>query len=93
MYYIRIFAHKIAPIKNGEVGEDQFRALLIAEQTGEILAKMFSGTTDCMNTGVVQSTDRIILNSPITKSEGDLIERAYPFVSCSKAIDPFADLR
>ncbi len=85
MVTIRLWAFKVAPINDGAVGTDQFRAIDICQNTAVLLANMFKGKSDSSFCGVVQYSDSVILDRLSEKDE-QFILNTYPFVTVRRPL-------
>lgn len=78
MITIRLYAHKILPVKN-EVTQNHFRAIGICDTTATLLADMFKGKADCSSCGVVQYSDTVYIEE-LSEIDEEFITKAFPFV-------------
>lgn len=85
MYYLKAYVHQIAPITEAGVQPIHFRAIDASINTLEYLKNLLGGKLDCSSCGVVQFSDQLILDRPISKRTADWIEERFPFISTHSA--------
>jgi len=77
---VRLYAHLIAPINQGEAVQIQhFKAINMCCNVAESLCRMFNGIGECSSCGIVQYTDTIRFENISDNSMAFILE-CHPFI-------------